>query len=50
MGIKRIDVLRGRFPVADCEDCGAPLFPGADGELAHTQTVDAPLPVSKQLH
>lgn len=50
MGIKRIDVLSGRFPVADCEDCGAPLFPGADGELTHTQTVDAPLPVSKQLH
>lgn len=49
-GIKRIDLLSGRFPVADCDDCGAPLFPGLDGELVHIQPLEAPLSVSQQLH
>ena len=49
-GVLSVKVLDERFGLAECDDCGAPLFPGPDGELTHTETPDEPLPMSRHLH
>lgn len=49
-GVLSVRVLDKRFGLAECEDCGAPLFPGPDGELTHTETPDEPMPMSRHLH
>ncbi|MDR0737242.1 MAG: DUF2863 family protein [Zoogloeaceae bacterium] len=36
-GIKNIVSLDHRMPMEFCDDCGAPLYPTADGELVHTE-------------
>lgn len=36
-GISDIVVHDHRFPFEFCEDCGAPLYPNAEGELMHTE-------------
>lgn len=50
-GIGDVHILNTRMPVDYCDDCGAPLFPNADGENVHAELpedmLDAP-PV--QLH
>ena len=37
MGVGEITVLDQRLPVEYCDDCGAPLFPNADGESVHAE-------------
>lgn len=37
VGILHIKRLNERFPMEFCEDCGAPLFPDAEAELAHAE-------------
>jgi hypothetical protein len=49
-GVLTVKVLDERFGLTECDDCGAPLFPGPDGELTHTETPDEPLPMSRHLH
>lgn len=49
-GVLSVKVLEERFGLTECEDCGAPLFPGPDGELTHIETPDEPLPMSRHLH
>lgn len=49
-GVRTVKVLDERFGLAECDDCGAPLFPGPDGELTHPETPDEPLPMSRHLH
>ena len=44
-GVTDIEELKGLHPPEFCEDCGAPLFPTADGEIVHAglpDEVDAP--------
>ncbi|WP_037989414.1 DUF2863 family protein [Tepidiphilus margaritifer] len=37
VGIHDIVTLRRTLPLEFCEDCGAPLFPNAEGELVHAE-------------
>ena len=37
MGIGEVIVLDHRLPLEYCDDCGAPLFPNADGESVHAE-------------
>lgn len=36
-GVTHIKRHNERFPMEFCEDCGAPLYPDADGELVHAE-------------
>lgn len=36
-GVTDTLVLRRTLPLEFCEDCGAPLFPNAHGELVHAE-------------
>ncbi|GAA5159997.1 DUF2863 family protein [Viridibacterium curvum] len=36
-GITQIVQLDQRFPMEYCDDCGAPMYPGPDGEVAHAE-------------
>lgn len=36
-GLREIVVLDHRFPMEYCDDCGAPLYPNADGEPSHAE-------------
>lgn len=36
-GIGDVRILNTRMPVEYCDDCGAPLFPGPDGENVHAE-------------
>ncbi|ANQ85333.1 hypothetical protein dqs_2302 [Azoarcus olearius] len=36
-GVTDIRVLDHRFPLEYCDDCGAPLYPAPDGEVAHAE-------------
>jgi uncharacterized Zn finger protein (UPF0148 family) len=38
-------MLSERMPLEYCDDCGAPLFPNADGELVHAQIPESAEPV-----
>ena len=37
MGVGEVLVLDQRLPVEYCDDCGAPLFPNAEGESVHAE-------------
>ncbi|MDR2365136.1 MAG: DUF2863 family protein [Zoogloeaceae bacterium] len=49
-GVKDIVNLDHRMPMEFCEDCGAPLFPTADGELIHAEMPDTADAVPTTLH
>lgn len=50
-GIKRIQILEDIFEMEFCDDCQAPLFADAEGELVHTEMPDdAPPEGSVHLH
>lgn len=36
-GVGQVVVLEQRFPLEYCEDCGAPLFPNAEGDVVHAE-------------
>ena len=36
-GVKEVKKLQGTFTPEYCEDCGAPLFANADGEIVHAE-------------
>lgn len=36
-GLNQIRVLEQRMPLEYCDDCGAPLYPNADGESVHAE-------------
>lgn len=36
-GVKDVQFLDHRFPMEFCDDCSAPMFPNAEGELVHAQ-------------
>lgn len=36
-GLGEVKVLEARMPLEYCDDCGAPLFPNADGENVHAE-------------
>lgn len=36
-GVINVRILDTRMPLEYCDDCGAPLFPNADGENIHTE-------------
>ncbi len=36
-GVLDVTVLQQRFPLEYCEDCGAPLYANAEGELVHAE-------------
>ncbi|MFN7835095.1 MAG: DUF2863 family protein [Burkholderiaceae bacterium] len=37
LGVHKIIMLDERFPLEYCEDCGAPVYPNAEGELMHAE-------------
>ena len=37
MGVHDVVTLRRTLPLEFCDDCGAPLFPNAEGELVHAE-------------
>jgi len=49
-GVKDVLFLDHRFPMEFCDDCGAPLFPNADGELVHAEMPEQPHTGSHVLH
>lgn len=40
-GLTDVVILDQRLPLEYCEDCGAPLFPNADGESVHAEMPEA---------
>jgi hypothetical protein len=49
-GLQSIVSLDHRMPMEFCEDCGAPLFPTAEGELVHAEMPDTEDSISQTLH
>ena len=49
-GVTRITTLDNRFPLEFCEECGAPLFPNSDGEVAHAEFPEKGDKIRMQLH
>ena len=49
-GIKDIVVHNQQFPFEFCDDCGAPLYPNADGDTVHVEMPEAPASASQSLH
>ena len=49
-GIKEIVVHDQQFPFEFCDDCGAPLYPNADGETVHAELPEPETPSSQTLH
>ena len=39
-----------QFPFEFCDDCGAPLYPNADGDTVHAEMPEAPASASQSLH
>lgn len=37
LGVKDVVFLDHRFPMEFCDDCGAPMYPNAEGELVHAE-------------
>ena len=44
-GVGQVQMLSERMPLEYCDDCGAPLFPNAEGELVHAQIPESAEPV-----
>ena len=36
-GVGSVIMLDQRFPLEFCDDCGAPLYPSPEGEVAHAE-------------
>jgi len=49
-GVTRITTLDNRFPLESCEECGAPLFPNSEGEIAHAEFPKKGGKIQMQLH
>ncbi|WP_153111402.1 DUF2863 family protein [Propionivibrio limicola] len=49
-GIKEIIVHDQQFPFEFCDDCGAPLYPNAEGETVHAELPDPETLPSQTLH
>lgn len=49
-GIADIVLHEHEFPLDYCDDCGAPLFPNAEGELLHTETPEEAPEQPRHLH
>ncbi|MDR1888904.1 MAG: DUF2863 family protein [Zoogloeaceae bacterium] len=49
-GLKDIVNLDHRMPMEFCDDCGAPLFPTAEGELVHAEMPDTADAIPQTLH
>ncbi len=49
-GLKDIVSLDHRMPMEFCDDCGAPFFPNAEGELVHAEMPEQPEAQPQTLH
>ncbi|MDR3353056.1 MAG: DUF2863 family protein [Zoogloeaceae bacterium] len=49
-GVKDIVILDHHLPMEFCDDCGAPLFPTADGELVHADMPEQADAAPQTLH
>ena len=49
-GIGEVRLLDTRMPLEYCDDCGAPLFPNADGENVHAELPEDMAGTPAQLH
>ncbi len=49
-GIKEVVVHNQQFPFEFCDDCGAPLYPNAEGETVHAEMPDLDNAPSQTLH
>ena len=49
-GITDIVTLDNRFPLEFCDECGAPLYPNADGEVVHAELPDHVTDAQQTLH
>lgn len=49
-GVTDIVVHEQRFPLEYCDDCGAPLYPDADGMPAHAEMPESEQPQPRHLH
>lgn len=49
-GVADVTVHEQRFPLEYCDDCGAPLYPDADGMPAHAEMPEAEQPQPRHLH
>lgn len=49
-GVGELRILDTRMPLEYCDDCGAPLFPNADGENVHTEMPEDMQGTPAQLH
>ncbi len=49
-GVQEVLFLDHHFPMEFCDDCGAPMFPNADGELVHAEMPEQPQIGSQVLH
>lgn len=49
-GVKDVLFLDHHFPMEFCDDCGAPMFPNAEGELVHAEMPEQNTGNSQALH
>lgn len=49
-GVKDVLFLDHHFPMEFCDDCGAPMYPDAEGELVHAEMPEQPATSSQVLH
>lgn len=49
-GVKEVLFLDHHFPLEFCDDCSAPLYPSADGEMVHAELPEQPTTSSQVLH
>ena len=49
-GVKEVLFLDHHFPMEFCDDCGAPMFPNAEGELVHAEMPEQQAATSQALH
>ncbi len=49
-GIKKIQTHGQQFPFEFCDDCGAPLYPNAEGETVHAELPEQNNAPSQSLH
>ncbi len=49
-GLREVVVLDQQFPYEFCDDCGAPLYPNADGETVHAEMPEQDDASSQTLH
>lgn len=49
-GVKDVLFLDHHFPMEFCDDCGAPMYPNAEGELVHAEMPEQPAASSQVLH